>query len=575
MLTWGKMIARITEAITAALICAVGFSCDLAAEPLRPTRIEMVRMSDGVEIAVGIYLPPGDGRFPALFAASPYRIDNDIAPAIPLFLQRESGPADFYLKHGYAFVRMDVRGTGRSLGEYRYQDQREQRDLYEVIEWIGKQPWSTGKVGGIGQSYYARMQWLAAVQNPPSLACIAPYDGNVDTYNASAYTGGIPGRYPSQWYSSVRANNQYPSEGKSRLLPWDYIFAVQEHTLYDDFWRERSAFERLPDIRIPVFSMGVWSKMDLHLNGNIIGYQRAGGPKKLMVFGSSNMFEAVAEYSSDAFHQKFMLPFYDWCLKGQQTSYVDQPEVRYAVPGSTELRNAETWPPKGVAYTPFYLAKGPSGSVTSLNDGLLTHDPPTAAEGETQFTYPDPGWTNGVVGPGPRGGWDPVRRVNTFVTEPLAEATEIAGPVKLVLYASSASADTDFIVKVSEQMAQPDEARKADDQPRATLVTKGWLRASHRRIDAEASRENAPWYTHDKEDLLVPGKIYKFEIAIMPTAYQFKKGSRIRLEIANGDSPVTDGIFSHFYTPNNIGRDTYLHNSAYPSALLLPLAPTK
>jgi putative CocE/NonD family hydrolase len=153
-----------------------------------------------------------------LLAVSPYRIDNDIAPAIPLFLQRESGPTGFYLKHGYAFVRADTRGTGRSGGEYRRQDKFEQSDLYDIIEWIGRQPWSSGKVGGIGQSYYARMQWFMGIQNPPSLACIAPYDGNIDTYRASAYTGGIAGRYPHHWYASVRTNNQFPSEGPSRIL---------------------------------------------------------------------------------------------------------------------------------------------------------------------------------------------------------------------------------------------------------------------------------------------------------------------------------------------------------------------
>ncbi len=531
----------------------------------------MVAMSDGVEVAVALYLPPGAGRFPALLAASPYRIDNDIAPAIPLFLQRETGPADLYLKHGYAFVRMDTRGSGRSGGEYRYQDAREQRDLYDLVEWIGRQPWSTGKVGGVGQSYYARMQWFMAIQNPPSLACIAPYDGNVDTYRASAYTGGIAGRYPHHWYASVRANNQYPTEGAPRILEWDYPRHVQEHTLYDDFWKERSAFEHLHKIRVPVFSMGVWSKVDLHLNGNIVGYQRAGGPRKLMVFGASNLYEAVAEYSSVAFHETFMLPFYDWCLKGQRTSYVDVPEVRYVVPGGKSLRAGDAWPPKEVSYAAFYLGKGPSGSVTSLNDGVLVRAVPAADGGETLFDYPHPEWTNGVVGRGAQGGWDPVRRVNTFVTAPLSEATEIAGPVKLVLYASSDKKDTDFIIKLSEQMAQSDDDRKKGVQPRSMIVTKGWLRASHRRIDTEYSSDNAPWYVHDRVELLEPGKVYKFEIAVMPTAYLFKKGSRIRLEVANGDSPVTEGIFPHFYTPDKIGRDTYMHNAQYPSALILPL----
>jgi len=104
----------------------------------------------------------------------------------------ETGPIAWYTQHGYAYEQMDVRGTGHSSGEYHFLDKKEQHDYYEVVEWIAKQPWSTGKVCGVGQSYYAMAQWLMAEQNPPHLACIAPYDGYIDSYHNSAYQGGIP-----------------------------------------------------------------------------------------------------------------------------------------------------------------------------------------------------------------------------------------------------------------------------------------------------------------------------------------------------------------------------------------------
>src|SRR3974390_3459943 len=162
---------------------------------LQPTMIVSIPVRDGIEIAAAVYLPATGERFPALLAASPYRFDNNVAPAMPVFLWRETGPIDYYLGHGYAFVHMDVRGTGRSGGDYRYMCEKEQTDLYDVIVWISRQPWSSGKVAGIGQSYYARMQWFMGIQNPPGLAGIAPYDGNIDTYRSSAYTGGIPGAF--------------------------------------------------------------------------------------------------------------------------------------------------------------------------------------------------------------------------------------------------------------------------------------------------------------------------------------------------------------------------------------------
>ncbi len=537
---------------------------------LIPSDIVEIPVHDGVKIAAALYLPEGAGSWPTLLAASPYRFDNNLAPALPVFLWRETGPIDYYLRHGYAFVHMDVRGTGRSGGEYRYMDEAEQRDLYDVIVWIARQPWSNGRIGGIGQSYYARMQWFMGIQNPPGLACIAPYDGNIDTYRASAYTGGIPGAFPSIWYNSTtRVVNQYPAMGPPRQLIWDYPGEVQRHNTYDDFWTTRAAAERIEEIKVPVFSIGVWSKVDLHLNGNIVGFQRARSPKKLLVFGSSNLFAAVADFSSEHFHERYLRPFYDHYLKGENTAYPDEPAVRYFLAGTDTLRGAATWPPPAARERSFFLAAGPTGSVTSLNDGALLST--AAGGGSTVFDYPHPQWRAGVVGFDADGRPDPVRRVLTFTSPPLDHALEIAGPVQLDLFASSSNSDTDFIVKLSEQFPRADLEERRGLQPRSRVITKGWLRASHREIDRARSLPNALWYTHRDPRPLEPGRIYKFEIAIMPTACRFEKGSRIRLEIANGDSQLTEFVFHHEYSPQKVGHDVLHHDADYPSRLILPV----
>jgi predicted acyl esterase len=540
-------------------------------EALAPSRILSIPMSDGVRIAAALFLPPGREKYPALLAASPYRFDNDGTPAIPLFLWRETGPIGWYLDQGYAYVHMDVRGTGRSGGEYTYQSRREQRDLYEVVEWLARQSWCNGKIGGIGQSYFARSQWFMATQNPPHLGCVAPYDGHIDTYRDSAYTGGIPGNYPTSWWDQVRTVNAYPHAGKPRFVDWDYPARVKRHALYDAFWKERAAAEKLEKIRAPVFSIGVWSKVDLHLNGNIVGFQRAGGPKKLLVFGSSDLYAAVADYSSVAFHETYLLPFYDCYLKGRRTAYLDEPNVRYFVTGADRFESAATWPPPGPRYVPYYLGKGPTGSVASLNDGTLATAAPEASGGETQFDYPNPGWRMGVVGFGKDGRPDPVRRVLTFATPVLEREVEIAGPIELVLHVASSRTDTDFFVKLSEQFAQDEDERRRDIQPRSRIVTKGWLRASMRAMDKKLSRPHAPAYAFTKKEPIVPGRVYAFTIAVMPTAYRFKAGSRIRLELANGDSSVTEGVFAHPYTPEKVGHDTIHHSARHPSQLLLPV----
>jgi hypothetical protein len=116
-------------------------------EPQVTPREVKIRVHDGVEIAVALYMPEGGGPFPVVLGASPYRYDNNALPATPQFLWRETGPIGLYVERGYVYAQMDARGCGKSGGEFRFLDRNEQKDLYDVIEWLGHQPWSSGKVG--------------------------------------------------------------------------------------------------------------------------------------------------------------------------------------------------------------------------------------------------------------------------------------------------------------------------------------------------------------------------------------------------------------------------------------------
>ena len=120
---------------------------------------------------------------------------------------------------------------------------------------------------------------------------------------------------------------------------------IAAHPMYDDFWRERSAWEVLDRIKVPLYSSGVWAKMQLHTRGNIDGYLRARGPKKLRMSGVPNAWAAAAEFASVDFHKRVLLPFYDHYLKGASTDYLARPNVEYAVRGSNAMRSSDTWPP--------------------------------------------------------------------------------------------------------------------------------------------------------------------------------------------------------------------------------------
>jgi uncharacterized protein len=273
-------------------------------------------------------------------------------------------------------------------------------------------------------------------------------------------------------------------------------------------------------------------------------------------------------------HENLLLPFYERFLKGVATDWEKRPNVEWFVRGADAYRSAASWPPPGVRYANWYLSGAKSGSVTSLNDGSLAGERPSGAAagaGSTSYAYPNPGWMMGVVGLGPNTMPDPARRVLTFTTPPLAEDLEIAGPIKLVLFAASTRPDTDFFVKLSEQLPQPAEDRAKDVNPAYFWITKGWLRASHRALDPAKSTEMEPYHTHADPEPLEPGKVYRFDISIEPMAHRFRRGSRIRLELANGDSVVTDVLWTHYYRPDKIGADTIMHSADHPSALTLPV----
>jgi predicted acyl esterase len=168
-------------------------------------------------------------------------------------------------------------------------------------------------------------------------------------------------------------------------------------------------------------------------------------------------------------------------------------------------------------------------------------------------------------------GLDPVRGILTFTSAPLEEALAIAGPMELVVHASSSRTDMNVIVRLAEQLPQAEYDRASGRQPTARLVTKGWLRVSHRALDEERSVEGAPFHKHDEALPLTPGVPVELRVALMPCAHRFQRGSRIRLEIACGDSATTDQHFAHAFTPDMVGTDTFYHDVAYPSRLLLPV----
>src|SRR5262245_9546569 len=142
-----------------------------------------VPMRDGVELSTDIYRPDADGRFPVLVTRTPY--GKDWSAGI------SGGPYEhlFYAERGYAVVQQDSRGRIDSAGTFEpFRD--DANDGFDTDEWIGQQPWSNGKVGGLGQSYYGLTQRHQAIKGSKYLTTIAPVMTTIDTYNNWIYHDG-------------------------------------------------------------------------------------------------------------------------------------------------------------------------------------------------------------------------------------------------------------------------------------------------------------------------------------------------------------------------------------------------
>ena len=154
-----------------------------------------VPMRDGVRLAVDVYRPDAEGKFPALLAMSGYGKDLQALPLIPQphFTSLlwdgtiEAGNTRRIVGRGYVHVIADIRGCGDSEGEHVGMfDPAEARDGYDLIEWIAQQPWCDGNVGMIGISYYACEQVFVAAEQPPHLKAIFPWEVFYDVYRQAA-----------------------------------------------------------------------------------------------------------------------------------------------------------------------------------------------------------------------------------------------------------------------------------------------------------------------------------------------------------------------------------------------------
>jgi hypothetical protein len=516
-----------------------------------------IKMDDGILLRADVYRPQQEGKYPVILSYGVYAKGLSFQEAYPMQWQKmvrehpeiiegstnkyqawEVTDPERWVPHGYAVVRVDSRGAGCSPGFLDPQCPREDDDLYQCIEWAGTQPWSNGKVGMLGISYYAINQWRVAAKHPPHLTAIIPWEGFNDNYRDACYHGGILSEFMKRWSTIQVFTVQHglgdrarknPNTGesiagsitlsdeemaKNRIDPY---LQTKAHPLDDEWHRQRSA--DLSKVTTPFLSCANWGGQGIHPRGNFNGFTQSPAKQKwLEVHGDTHWTHFYTAYG-----RGLQKRFFDYFLKGIDNDWDKQPKVQLNIrypDGKFMVRMENEWPLARTQWTKFYL--DPARMV-------LNRDP-IAQPGKIEYE---------ALGKG-----------LTFSTPPLEHETEITGPIAAKLFISSSTKDADLflIVRVFDPAGKEVTFQGALDPN--TPIAQGWLRASHRRLDPKQSKPYQPYHPHDRVEPIEPGEVYECDVEILPSCAVAPAGWRVALTVRGKDYEYegdVDGFGQEFY----------------------------
>jgi predicted acyl esterase len=536
-----------------------------------------VPMRDGLRLKADVFRPYEDGgKFPAILNLGPYQKDKPWVVPDTLgeppndWMNWETINPKWWVPRGYAAVRIDGRGSGLSPGLCEPWSLAEATDFYDAIEWAAAQPWCNGNVGLLGISYYAINQWFVANLKPPSLKAIIPWEGFADLYRDALYHGGILSLFMTNWFTAHllhhtlgRASQQPPDGWETNTL---------YHWLHNNL--DSGAFAgsqaQWDKIDLPMFSVGNWSGMGLHLRGNIEAFMRAASPhKKLRIHLGSHVHPFYTDEGRND-----QIRFFDYWLKGIDNGVMDEPPVKLAIRkggDAFEWRHENEWPLKRTRWTKLYLDLSQPPAEGSEIGGRLDVKNPAAVGSRTYAasSLGTMGSTSAASSQVMGGGIKPGMGLSLETTK-LAVDTEITGPIAAVLWVSSSTEDMDLFLTLRNIDPDGKDVMETGQQGAPVPVAKGWLRVSHRELDPELSRPYRPYHRHLRRLYLTPGEVVQVEVEIWPTSMVFKRGNRIRLDIQPRDG-IGSAHYMHYHADYNAGTNTVYAGGGKPSYLLLPL----
>ncbi len=539
---------------------------------------QRVPMRDGVTLSADVYLPPGENKKrPVILSRTPYlKADMIVVQRALQFVRRD-----------YVYVAMDVRGRGDSDGDEFRPYFNEGVDGYDSIEWCAMQPWSNGQIGTYGGSYLGRIQWLAALEQPPHLKAmvvlVPPSDPFVETPT------GIPSPIHLCWMHYVSGRVLQPMEA----VNWEEIYwhlpllTMDEqvghvdrrwrddiaHTQLDEYWKPLCYQQRFEELTVPTLHISGWyDDEQVGTPLNYIGMStHAATPEarvnqRLLMGPWGHNTNASSRVGEIDFGPQSIIPIYDevtrWFdlhLRNKHGNSRDAP-VRIFIMGINSWRDEQEWPLARTQWMPFYFHS--AGHANSrFGDGRLTADVPGADDPSDCYTYNPGNPTPFITEPtssqiGGADNYASIQRrddVLVYETEPLEEDVEVTGPIRVTLYASSSAQDTDFTAMLIDVWPNGFCQRLCDGMVRARF------------------RDGM-----DRPSLIEPDTIYEYNIDCWNTAQVFKVGHRICVQIASSAFPKYDrnlntgavlGQTSEFVS----AEQHIYHDATHPSAVILPL----
>jgi predicted acyl esterase len=529
-----------------------------------------IKMDDGLVLKADVYRPPKSGKYPVILTYGPYAKGLSFQqgypgawdimaakhPDVPYGSTNKYqswevlDPEKWVLPEGYVVVRVDSRGCGRSPGYVDHFSPRETKDFYNCIEWAGVQPWSNGKVGVNGISYFAMNQWEVATLQPPHLAAMCAWEGAADWYRDSTHHGGLLTTFWAAWYDVQVKSVQYGlgergprsvvtgelvcgdetlSDKEMAKNRCDFGDEILAHPLDDQYHKERS-----PDwdkVKVPFLSAGNWGGTGLHPRGNTESFVRAASKDKwLEMHGIEHWTHFYTDYGVNIQKQ-----FFAHFLKGEKNGWDKRPKVQLQVRHPEEKfveRFENEWPMARTKWTKFYLHP---------NGHWLGAEPPKQPV-KVEFE---------AMGKGVE-----------FISAPLEKETEITGPLAAKLFVSSSTTDADIFLVFKVYTPDLREVVFLGAIDPHTPVAQGWLRASHRKLDPKLTKPYRPYHTHDELQPLKPGVPVELDVEIWPTSIVVPAGYRIALSVRGKDYEFADktGIKLPHFKNELKGCGPFLHN---------------